>query len=307
MSLSQTLRRVRRSVSEPYLLARHVNKMYYRWQGPDADTVEFFEEDWDNMLLLDACRYDTFAQRANFPGSLEKRTTRCSSTPDFLKEYVDGADLRDTVYVTANPQLYRKGDDMDVSLHDVVHVWDGGWDEEFKTVRPERLAEATREAQEEYPDKRLLVHFIQPHYPFIGPTGQEHFDLTTLHFWNRVNAGEVDADPEILRQAYEENLDIVLPVVEDLLSELQGLTVVTSDHGQMFGERSFPIPRREFGHPMEHYTPELVTVPWHTYQNGERREVTVGETADRPTDSDDQGSIEPDTDVQKRLEQLGYT
>ncbi|MHB9286827.1 hypothetical protein ACKVMT_07275 [Halobacteriales archaeon Cl-PHB] len=295
-------------MSEPYLLARHVNKIYHRWQGPAPDAVEFFEEDWDNLLLLDACRYDTFAERADLPGDLDRRTTRCSSTPDFLEEYIDGTDLKDTVYVTANPQLYRKGDDMDVSFHDVVHVWDGGWDDEYKTVRPEALAEATREAEAQYPNKRLLVHFIQPHYPFIGPTGQEHFDLTTLHFWNRVNAGEVDTDAATLRQAYRENLDVVLPVVEDLLTDLGGLTVVSADHGQMFGERSFPIPRREFGHPMEHYTPELVTVPWHTYQNGQRRTVTAGEsTSEAADETDGRGNIEPDADVQDRLEQLGYT
>lgn len=299
MALTKTLRRIRRGLAEPHLVARELNKTYHRWQGPDADAVEFFEEDWDNLLLLDACRYDTFAQRSQLPGELDYRITRSSSTPDFLREYFDGADLRDTVYVTANPQLHRKGEELDLDIHEVIHVWDGGWDDEYKTVRPEALAEAVREAESEFPDKRLLVHFIQPHYPFIGPTGQENYDLTTLHFWNLVNAGEVDTDAATLRQAYEENVDIVLPVVEELLEDLQGLTVVSSDHGQLFGERSFPIPMREFGHPMEHYTPELVTVPWHAYQNGERKEITKGSgSADHRSG--------PDSDVQERLEQLGY-
>ena len=227
--------RIQRGIEEPYLVVRELNKYFYRFRGHDSDAVEFFEEDWDNLLILDACRYDTFKERAELPGVLEKRITRSSSTPAFLYEYIDGADLQDTVYVTANPQLYRRGDELDVRLHEVIHVWqDEGWDEEFKTVRPETLADAARRAHEEYPNKRLLVHFIQPHYPFIGPTGQEYFDLSTLNFWNRVMGGELDVPTDVLRQAYEENLDIALPVIEELLEDLQGLTVVSSDHGQKF-------------------------------------------------------------------------
>lgn len=281
------------------MVVRELNKYFYRQRGHDPDAVDFFEEDWDNLLLLDACRYDTFEERAELPGVLEKRTTRSSSTPNFLFEYVDGADLRDTVYVTANPQIYRRRDNLDINLHEVIHVWrDGGWDDEFATVRPETLADATRQAQEEYPNKRLLVHFIQPHYPFIGPTGQEHFDLTKLSFWHRVMNGEVDVPSDILLQAYEENLDIALPVIENLLHDLDGLSVVSSDHGQMFGERAWPIPMAEFGHPSGVFTEELLTVPWLEYQNGERRTVTAGDA----TEEIDEAEV----DVEKRLEHLGY-
>jgi hypothetical protein len=304
MSPAETLRRARRALAEPHLVVRQVNRAYHRLRGPDPDAVAFFEVEWDNLLLLDACRYDTFAERADLPGDLEARRTRSSSTKDFLEAYVDGADLRDTVYVTANPQLHLRRDDLDVNLHAVEHVWDEeGWDEEAMTVRPETLADAARAAHERYPHKRLVVHFIQPHYPFIGPTGREHLDLSTLHFWNRSNAGDVEVDVETLRRAYEENLDVALPVVEDLLADLGGRSVVTSDHGQLFGERASPIPVREYGHPTGHFLPELVTVPWHTFRNGPRRTVTVGESATSTAGSE----AAVDADVERRLEQLGYT
>jgi len=78
------------------------------------------------------------------------------------------------------------------------------------------------DAAEQYPNKRLLVHFIQPHYPFIGPTGQEHFDLDSLDFWDRVLRGEVDIPDDVLWNAYEENLEVVLPHVETLMEALDG-------------------------------------------------------------------------------------
>lgn len=300
--MEDTVRRVKRGISEPHLVVREFNKYYYRFRGPDDDAVDIFDEDWDNLLLLDACRYDTFEQRADLPGSLEKRMTRSSSTLEYLDEYIDGADLRDVVYVTANPQLYRKQDNIDINLHQIINVWqEEGWDDEFRTVRPETVGEAAIRAQEEYPNKRIVVHFIQPHYPFIGPTGQAHFDLDSLDFWNRVSTGEITVDEDVLWRAYEENLDVVLPTVEHLLTELQGKTVVTADHGEMIGERASPIPMREYGHPTELRTKELVTVPWLEYQNGERREITREEN-DSIKEMD-----EMDSDVvDERLEDLGY-
>lgn len=273
MSLSRTLERVKRGLETPHLALRELNKYYYRMRGPDEDAVDMLEADWDNLIILDACRYDTFAERADLPGELESRTTRSSSTIDFMHRYVDGADLRDTVYVTANPQLHRQGQKgVDADIHEVVDLTQADyWDDEFRTVRPETVADATLEAHREHPDKRLMVHYIQPHYPFIGETGREHFDLDSLDFWNRVVSGEIDVSDEVLLEAYEENLDLALPSVERLLEELDGKSVVTADHGQMFGERASPIPMRDYGHPTELFTPELVTVPWHVHRSGDRR------------------------------------
>ncbi|WP_049972909.1 alkaline phosphatase family protein [Haladaptatus cibarius] len=299
MNISDTVRRVRRGLREPHLVVRELNKYYYQQKGPDEDGVEFFDEDWDNLIILDACRYDTFEKTHKLPGELQSRQTNSSSTPDFLYTYFDGADLRDTVYVTANPQLYRKRDRVDVKLHKVINIWqDEGWDEEFRTVRPETVTEIAEQAAEEFPNKRIVVHFIQPHYPFIGPTGKKYLDLDSLDFWNRVMAGEVDVPIDVLYKAYEENLEMVYPHVEQLLNTFKGKTVVTADHGEAFGERSWPLPMAEYGHPNGIYIPQLTTVPWLVHQNGDRRTITTGEEGE---DMD-----EVSVDVEQRLQDLGY-
>jgi hypothetical protein len=68
----------------------------------------------------------------------------------------------------------------------------------------------------------------------------------------------------------------------------------------MFGEQSFPIPIREWGHPPGTYTDQLVTVPWLVYENGQR-EIEREPTSENAGDPDEAGS-----DVEDRLRQLGY-
>ena len=66
----------------------------------------------------------------------------------------------------------------------------------------------------------------------------------------------------------------------------------------MVGERAFPIPIREWGHPRGIYTNGLVTVPWLVSENGERCEITAGDSADSE-------SVDEDV-VADRLRDLGY-
>ena len=198
--------------------------------------------------------------------------------------------------------LYRHRDDIDVEFHAIVDIWkDRGWDKEYRTVLPETVRDEVLAAAERYPDKRLLVHFLQPHFPFLGPTGLEHFDLDRLDFqWQDAALGTLDIPDDVIRRAYEENLEQVLPVVEELLTALDGRSVVTADHGQMLGERLFPFPIREYGHPAGIYSEELVKVPWHVFDEGPRREVV----AEAPESSADRDYDEEMT--RDRLSALGY-
>ncbi|WP_256685051.1 hypothetical protein [Halococcus qingdaonensis] len=309
------LRQLRRALDEPKLFVRELNRLYYTRLNSreyNTDGVDVMAADWDNLLLLDACRYDAFAARADLPGRLEKRRSRSSMTSEFFAANFDGREMHDTVYVTATPMLYwnRNRGDVEASFHREINVWrDGGWDEEFNTVRPETAAEHAKRAAEEYPNKRLFVHFLQPHFPAIGQTGREHPELNDLRAWDAINSGRLDLPDSVLRRAFVENLDAILPHVEDLLETLGGKTVVTADHGQMIGERSFPIPFREYGHPPGIYTDELLSVPWHVHTNGQRREIVAEEPEHEPERGDETEPADMGMDndvVADRLEDLGY-
>jgi len=293
---------VLRGLRNPDLIRKELNKLYYsrgNTRPYNVGGIDVFEEDWDTLVVLDACRYDIFEQRHALPGRLDRRESRASDTEEFLRANFGGRALHDVVYVTGNPQLFRK--DIDTSLHAVKNVWrEDGWDDRYRTVLPEKMTEWTLEAAREFPYKRLVVHYMQPHYPFIGGTGREHFENGSLAFWNRVESGEIDASDHVLELAYRENLDIVLPHVEELLAELDGKTVVTADHGQMLGERAGVLPRRYYGHPGGVYHENLVAVPWLVHETGSRRE-----TYPEPPVTSAPGPGDERT-AERRLRDLGY-
>jgi hypothetical protein len=90
---------------------------------------------------------------------------------------------------------------------------------------------------------------------------------------------------------------ISLENAKRLVDGLDGKTVITADHGNLIGERRFPIPLRLYGHPANFKHPTLLRVPW-VQIDGERREV-VSEPPKERKHLDDRT-------VKNRLSALGY-
>lgn len=295
-----------------------INRGYYsRINSTDYNDagMDFFARDWDNLIILDACRYDMFADAEPFGTPPQRVQSQAATTWEFLAANVGGARLYDTVYVTANPMYYRISnnnfpwgpENFHAEFHDEIHVWqEAGWDPEHETVLPETMAEYALNAANRYPNKRLFIHFIQPHYPFIGAdlkveqARPDTYD-DRLGVWEKLT--EMDTVSTALKQrvwqAYKNNLDRAIPSVKRLLERLSGRTVVASDHGNMVGDRAFPVPARVWGHPRGLYTDELTTVPWQSFSNGNKEIMSERPAADSE-------SIEADI-VRDRLEKLGYT
>lgn len=307
------IQRLKRAFRNPRLFARGLNRLFHRRGGLRSEHtagIDTFDEDWDTLILLDACRYDMFKSNSQLEGSLSSRISKGSATTEWLQANFDGRDLRDTVYVTANPQLEENRGRWDIQLHETINVWlDEGWDDETGTVRAETMTEAALEAAEQFPHKRLVVHYMQPHYPFVpaetdfdkghlqqidgegsGPSGE--------NVWNQKFKGELDTSYEELWSIYVDNLEYVLEHVEELLDNLSGKTVVTADHGNYVGERASPIPIREYGHPRGLYDEPVVRVPWLVSQSGPRRKIHIG-------NSDSAVVTESDI-ITERLRDLGY-
>ena len=64
-----------------------------------------------------------------------------------------------------------------------------------------------------------------------------HNERDDLQTWGA--AKEADVSVQEVRRAYSESLDIVLEVVEQLLTEINRKSVVTSDHGEMLAREYF--------------------------------------------------------------------
>lgn len=297
-----------RKRTESVLIDRPFSWYLHRKYEPPVD---HFDADWDNLILLDACRYDDFKRQAELEGALSWRISPASATYSWLNRVVGDRILHDTVYVSGNPRVKRYED----QFHSVKHVWQSGWDPDLKVATPESVYEAAIEAHEQFPSKRLVVHFMQPHQPFIGETGREELIIGTGDERGRTRAlgGEV-ADREwktpwalleegtveraTVRNAYRENLDLVLPYVEDLVNNFEGRTVVSSDHGEMFGEMGWPVPKRATGHPGRIPALNLRKIPWVVVEGDTRKEIVP----ERP----EEVSGPDDSEVRQRLVELGY-
>ncbi len=118
--------------------------------------------------------------------------------------------------------------------------------------------------------------------------------------YDLIKKGELDK--KSVWEAYEENLQIALKHVEKLIKSLRGKTVITSDHGNLFGERLFPFPVKRYGHPCGVYKKHLVKVPWLIIENGERKSIKISEKAANEGQIDDS---ERET-IKQRLRTLGY-
>jgi hypothetical protein len=53
------------------------------------------------------------------------------------------------------------------AFHNLIEVWREAFDEEHRIIMPGSMAEAVHEANKRYPRKRLIVHFLRPHIPFM--------------------------------------------------------------------------------------------------------------------------------------------
>lgn len=295
----------------------HVVSRYYTDVAP-PNTERLVDTDWDNVLLLDACRYDLFEEVLGghpLPGELSMRRSSQSGTPGYLAENFANEKFHDIVYVTANPYVNTELDES--QFHAVVPVWRDGWSDEVQTVTPETVLEHALEANNRFPEKRLIVHFNQPHAPFIG---EKRLGGRKASAIRQRALGRPEPDPrervktpferlgdgEVTREevwaAYRSNLERAFPAVEELLDVLEGLTAVTSDHGNALGEFARPFPIRVYGHPLGILIPALTEVPWHTHLRGERKRVTE-EAPDGLTAGDDEAMTE---ETATRLRMLGY-
>lgn len=291
----------RRLVSNPKLAIRELNRLYHtkgRTTNGNPRGINFFEQNWDVCLILDSCRYDYFRQSATgaIEGKLARRESLASATIEWVNTNLRGEQYHDTVYVSSNPKLYNSTVEDDV-FHDTIYSWErtDGEIDDLSSVDPELMADLTKQALEDYPNKRICAHFMQPHCPFLGERGREEFPDTP---WGYIIEEWPDTK-ENLRDAYVENIEYVLPYIKSVLEEVDGRAVVTADHGQLLGERVHPIPIREFAHPAGIYVPELVEVPWFVQESTERRHIVSEPPTRTPADTDER-------DVEELLEQLGY-
>jgi len=263
-----------------------------------------YGRDWDVLVVLDACRADLFASVApefDPVETVESMRSVGSSSSEWLEStYDDPAHAAQTVMVTGNTwtDRYLNAGEFDA----LDEVWKYAWDDEHDTVPPSAITDrAVAHARERDPE-RLVVHYMQPHHPFIedpivGDDGMARTasESSASNPWTRLRRGEVTT--ERVWEAYAGNLRSVLPEVSTLIENVSGRVVITADHGNLFGEWGL------YGHPMHTPVPALLRVPWAPATGGGRRTLTPTLTPPEPLPVGRIYGADSDRD---RLSALGY-
>lgn len=249
------------------------------------------DEDWDNLIVLDGCRVDLFEEVVDTDqfDSYKHITSPGSKTPEWAQQNFGNEEHGDIVYISSNGWISEA---LSGQFHELIEVWR----ETDGVPYPEDITKAALEAHQKYPDKRLVVHYLQPHRPFItSEVGfQEGF---TDNPWKALARGEVTRDQ--IWDLYRENLEVVIDDAVRMMEVLPGRNIMTSDHGNLLGEDAGWIPFTLYGHPGGVRAPGLVEVPWVVRESSERPEIRESATHSAKT-------REMDKEIQSHLEDLGY-
>lgn len=224
-----------------------------------------FQEDWKNMIILDACRYDFFKKANTIKGKLKKNFSVATHTKTFCQKTFTKEKYDDIVCLSANPHVDREVGDK---FHAIIPLWETAWSAKFATILPKDVIQYVFNATIKYPDKKLLIWFVQPHYPYLyyrgwgsafgifnGRQSYNFFKEFNLFFWAHLSQKE-------LKRRYMKNLTIVLETCKKILPILNGKTIISSDHGESLGN-FFPFtPIRIYGHYIPIQNPKMYIVPY---------------------------------------------
>jgi len=179
----------------------------------------------------------------------------------------------DTVYISSIPYVSHldiEGWKATDHFKEVIPVWMFGWCDVdgIETVHPVAVVETALLRERD----KVIIHVLQPHFPYIGETrlnvanllGKARDDVIGggsgyVHYEKR---GVYPASPR-LAQAYRDNLRLAFKAIEPLI--LPG-TVITADHGELLGDDGL------MGHPPFSNHPILVNVPWFVMGDDGRRD-----------------------------------
>lgn len=279
-------------------------------------------DDWC-LIVLDACRYDVFAEihdeylrgrlepirsagyntfdyvRLNWPDTYEDVTYVTAAAPITSKqfEFESGNERADGLLMVGDElaEKYR-GYVPNDHIPEIVEVWRESWDEVLGVCPPEPV---TERAVDLHP-KKLVAHYFQPHAPYIGSekslSSMDPYDVDVTggavdaEVWQRVREGRISDSR--LRELYAANLRRALQAVCSLVSRTDyDRYVVMGDHGEALGEYG------QYAHPgLEH--PHIRRVPWFDVE-GVREDYPVVEF-------ERTGSVAESKSVEERLQELGY-
>jgi len=244
-----------KGVLRPYIAfkQRQVRNKY-----PAQQTLldELRDQDRYCLLVFDAGRYDYLAPLLSdyYTGEVQPSFSAARDTFEWITKAWQGG-YEDVTYISGMVPVSDEMPDFDMMnfqrLYDGINpgdnigyihpLWKEHWDRHVATVPPEEI---TDYAMDYLDQDKLVVHYNQPHSPYIGtPKLLGHTDSENAMpkkgrpndepIWHRVRAGEVS--DAYLRMAYWANAKRAIEACKPLV-KARDRVIATSDHGEALGE-----------------------------------------------------------------------
>lgn len=188
------------------------------------------------VIILDACRYDAFTNFIQYLKPLKVNVKKVRSSGSCTQEWLLNtfSDPIDAVYITANPMVLTVLGKKNI-FKKIIDVSAKFWNKELNTVKAEYVnLVATKYIIQ---GERLIVHYIQPHAPFV-----------TSNKWLRGKSGTIykhaTYNPIVryyFKKGYVDNLMYVLSNAKKLIIKAMKNNyrkiVITADHGELLGAK----------------------------------------------------------------------
>lgn len=220
---------VRKALQNPEDIPGHLYQRIFDWSygflynqvkdlpAQRALIHDFIRNEEFVIVVLDACRYDYFSEiyGSYVVGELEAGWATAGWTGDYVEktwtEQYDLTYLGAATHVSDHSFQFR-GRDYRPSEHidRIVQLWNTDWNPVYGTVPPEKVtAAALAQAARDGPT-RMVVHYMQPHSPYIGETKilpwgiDKRYHTTDFDQLARDAARKAEASDKDLELAVEE-------------------------------------------------------------------------------------------------------
>ena len=226
---------------------------------------------WKFLVVLDACTYKPFNKLYPCKKTISPATWTLEWLNKMWPDYYD-----DIVYISGNiyclnqsiTKHHRYGGrySYEGSKHffKVVEVCNKGWSKKYGTVLPIEINKAFSREYLRNPQKRFILHYMQPHRPYITLDGKEKKKTVTQRMskhmggksgrhrlmgyiperfkWVIGDAIGKEQPPYAyvwmkegypgLRRVYSDEIKNVMDKVAMLTESIDGKWVITADHGE---------------------------------------------------------------------------
>jgi hypothetical protein len=265
--------------------------------------VNIYERDWDLLILLDCATIKMMREvkdEYEFLTEIGELMSVGTTSPEWMRNtFINNfyEEMKNTMYITGNTssEIYLE-DSMFLHLEE---VWKDGWEKEVGTIPAKEITDRAIFLSRRQDADRTILHYMQPHPPFVTASEIEAGDVTRQHETGEgMNLRELYFKAEYTRDelwdAHIENLRYVLDSVELLLSNVSAdRVVISADHGQAFGEKGV------WGHPASAGVNQVRKVPWCVTAASDSGAYVPDRVLSKETNAEGLSR-------EKKLEHLGY-